>query len=216
MRINFTFPSPPFRYFTYEHIMTALNSEQKLLCKINVAFIPLMMLIQFFQVHQQEYTSSSSNIVQFSDRGTLANAVAMGIFQDTHMTQSEFSWASALVFIGNLAFQVSVGKRGKKTTPTTPSDTSLATQCLFYAQAAYCKVPWVYCDHMGRSGILHSTRQQLSTTCSIKIPIGYGRREWQSCTFFDYQHIVSPIRAACDQCRHDFLKFYCSRSWWRD
>ncbi|KAI7884168.1 MFS general substrate transporter [Lichtheimia hyalospora FSU 10163] len=71
--------------------MTAVDNERKLLCKINVAFIPLMMLIQFFQ---------------FSDRGTLANAVAMGIFQDTHMTQNEFSWASAIVFLGHLTFQL--------------------------------------------------------------------------------------------------------------
>lgn len=70
----------------------------------------------------------------------------MGIFQDTHMTQSEFSWASALVFIGNLAFQVMrVGKEKANHANTA----LIVTQCLSYAQATYCKVSGTYSDHMG-------------------------------------------------------------------
>ncbi|KAI9255745.1 major facilitator superfamily domain-containing protein [Phascolomyces articulosus] len=67
------------------------SEEKKLVKKINWTVMPLVCGILF---------------VQFIDKSTLNYAAVMGLYEDTHITQDQFSWLGAIFYIGYLAFQI--------------------------------------------------------------------------------------------------------------
>ncbi|KAI8149505.1 major facilitator superfamily domain-containing protein [Fennellomyces sp. T-0311] len=67
------------------------KAEKKLVRKINFTVMPLVCLILF---------------VQFIDKSTLNFSAVMGLYEDTNITQNQFSWLGAIFYIGYLAFQI--------------------------------------------------------------------------------------------------------------
>ncbi|CDH50692.1 mfs allantoate [Lichtheimia corymbifera JMRC:FSU:9682] len=67
------------------------SEEKKLVKKINIAFVPLVCAILF---------------VQFVDKTTLSYAAIYGIYEDTGISQTQFSWLGSLFYLGYLAVQV--------------------------------------------------------------------------------------------------------------
>ncbi|KAI9497524.1 major facilitator superfamily domain-containing protein [Zychaea mexicana] len=65
--------------------------ERKLVRRINWTVMPLVCGILF---------------VQFIDKSTLNYAAVMGIYEDTHITQDQFSWLGSIFYVGYLAFQI--------------------------------------------------------------------------------------------------------------
>ncbi|KAI7859821.1 major facilitator superfamily domain-containing protein [Circinella umbellata] len=65
--------------------------EKKLVKKINWTVMPLVCGILF---------------VQFIDKSTLNYAAVMNLYEDTHISQTEFSWLGAIFYVGYLAFQI--------------------------------------------------------------------------------------------------------------
>ncbi|KAG2227250.1 hypothetical protein INT45_008494 [Circinella minor] len=67
------------------------KAEKKYLRKVNLAFIPLVTWIV---------------MVQFADKSSLAISAVLGIYEDTHITGSEFSWLGSIFFLGYLIMQI--------------------------------------------------------------------------------------------------------------
>ncbi|KAI8149253.1 major facilitator superfamily domain-containing protein [Fennellomyces sp. T-0311] len=67
------------------------EAEKKLVRKISWTFLPLVTLIV---------------MVQFADMTALAISAVLGIFQDTHITGTQFSWLGSIFFLGYLVYQV--------------------------------------------------------------------------------------------------------------
>ncbi|KAI8149503.1 major facilitator superfamily domain-containing protein [Fennellomyces sp. T-0311] len=85
-----------------EEGLTALDNDQpvklvkspeelKLVKKINLALMPLICAVLF---------------IQFIDKSTLSYAAVMGLYEDTGISQSQFSWLGSIFYVGYLAFQI--------------------------------------------------------------------------------------------------------------
>ncbi|KAI8148204.1 major facilitator superfamily domain-containing protein [Fennellomyces sp. T-0311] len=66
------------------------EAEKKLVRKITYTIMPLVSWII---------------IVQFADKAALSVSAVLGIYEDTGITGSQFSWLGSLFFLGHLAFQ---------------------------------------------------------------------------------------------------------------
>ncbi|KAI9496085.1 major facilitator superfamily domain-containing protein [Zychaea mexicana] len=75
--------------FQDEHAQSA--AEKKLVRKISYTFLPLVTWIV---------------MVQFADKSSLAISAVLGIYQDTGITGSQFSWLGSLFFLGYLIMQI--------------------------------------------------------------------------------------------------------------
>ncbi|KAI7859822.1 major facilitator superfamily domain-containing protein [Circinella umbellata] len=67
------------------------QEEAKLVRKINFALMPLLCSCLF---------------IQFIDKSTLSYASVMGLYEDTGISQNQFSWLGSIFYVGYLAFQV--------------------------------------------------------------------------------------------------------------
>ncbi|KAI9497526.1 major facilitator superfamily domain-containing protein [Zychaea mexicana] len=65
--------------------------EKKLVRKINFATVPFICAILF---------------IQFIDKSTLNFSAVLGLYEDTRITGTEFSWLGSIFYVGYLAFQV--------------------------------------------------------------------------------------------------------------
>lgn len=46
------------------------------------------------------------DLLQFADKAALSVSAVLGLYEDTGITGSEFSWLGSLFFLGHLAYQV--------------------------------------------------------------------------------------------------------------
>ncbi|KAI9252263.1 major facilitator superfamily domain-containing protein [Phascolomyces articulosus] len=67
------------------------EAEKRYLRKVNIAFIPLVTWIV---------------MVQFADKASLAISAVLGIYDDTGITGSQFSWLGSIFFLGYLIMQI--------------------------------------------------------------------------------------------------------------
>ncbi|KAI8096837.1 major facilitator superfamily domain-containing protein [Halteromyces radiatus] len=67
------------------------KEEKKFVRKLSWSLLPLVWCIVF---------------VQFVDKAMLAVAAVTGLLQDTQMTASQYSWASSVVYLGYLVYQI--------------------------------------------------------------------------------------------------------------
>ncbi|KAI9492402.1 major facilitator superfamily domain-containing protein [Zychaea mexicana] len=65
--------------------------EKSLVRKIHWVLLPQLMTIQFFQIH---------------DRTTLNFGSVMGMLEDIKLSQAEFNWSGAIIFVGYLTCQI--------------------------------------------------------------------------------------------------------------
>ncbi|KAI7859824.1 major facilitator superfamily domain-containing protein [Circinella umbellata] len=65
--------------------------EKRVLKKINIATVPFICAILF---------------IQFIDKSTLNFSAVLGLYEDTGITGTEFSWLGSIFYVGYLAFQI--------------------------------------------------------------------------------------------------------------
>ncbi|SAM03743.1 hypothetical protein [Absidia glauca] len=67
------------------------DEEKRLVRKISWTLLPLIWCIVF---------------VQFVDKSIMSVAAVTGLFEDTHINKSQYSWASSVIYLGYLVYQV--------------------------------------------------------------------------------------------------------------
>lgn len=93
------------------------EAEKRLVRKLNMRLLPLAMVIVFLQVGFLFYLFKSfsfdnlecflnSIFSQFVDKSALSVAAVLGILKDAHLSLTQYSWLSAIFFLGYFASQL--------------------------------------------------------------------------------------------------------------